>query len=130
MFQKADLDKIAALTEFEGFKQTTFEKYKSHREVISVKLIKSSDQEEIKQWRKQRQQYTPSMLYFWENTAFQELYSNCYKLLYLLIIFPLTVACVERFFSKLKLVKVRLGNQLSQLTSESLLRIATESPKK
>ena len=43
--------------------------------------------------------------------------------------FPLSVACVECFFSKLKLVKTRLRNQLSQKTLESLLRIATESPK-
>ena len=57
---------------------------------------------------------------------------NCYKLLYLFIylltIFPLCVACVERF-SKLELVKTRLRNQLSQTTLESLVRITTESPK-
>ena len=32
--------------------------------------------------------------------------------------FPLSVACVERFFSKQKLVKTRLKNQLSQTTLE------------
>ena len=69
------------------------------------------------------------MLYYKADTAFQELYPNCYKLLYLLMIFSLSAACVERFFSKLKLVKTRLRNQLSQTTLESLLRIATESPK-
>ena len=125
MFQKADLDKIATLTEFEGFKQTMFEKRKSYREMIDVKI--KTDQQEIKKLRKQSQQYTPSMLYYDTDTVFQELYPNCYKLLYLLMIFPLSVACVERFFfSKLKLVKTELRNQLSQTTLESLLRIATE----
>ena len=52
--KKADLDKIATLAEFEGFKQTLFEKRKSYRETVDVKIIKSTDQEEIKQLRKQR----------------------------------------------------------------------------
>ena len=37
VFQKADLDKIVALAEFEGFKQTMFEKRKSYREMIDEK---------------------------------------------------------------------------------------------
>ena len=129
VFQKADLDKIATLAEFEGFKQTMFQKRKSYREIIDVKIIKSTDQEEIKHLRKQRQQCTPSMLYYDADTVFQELYPNCSKLPYLLMIFPISVACVECFFSELKLVKTRLRNQLSQTTLKSLLRIATESPK-
>ena len=72
-------------------------------------------------------------VYYNADIVFQELYPNCYKLLYLFIylltIFPLTVACVECFFSKLKLVKTRLRNQLSPTTLESLIRILTESPK-
>ena len=32
-----------------------------------------------------------------------------------MLIFPLSTACVERFFSKMKLVKTRLQNQLSQV---------------
>ena len=105
-----------------------FEKRKSYREMIDVKIIESTeDQEEIKRLRKQRQQYTPSMVYYDADTVFQELYPTCYKLLYLLMIFPLSVACAECFFSKLKLVKRTLRNQLSQTTLESLLRIATES---
>ena len=41
---------------------------------------------------------------------------------------PLSVACVERLFSKMKLIKTRLRNQLGQTTLDSLLRISTESP--
>lgn len=48
VFQKADLDKTATPAEFKGFKQTMFKKYKSYREMINVKTIKSTDQEEIK----------------------------------------------------------------------------------
>ena len=70
------------------------------------------------------------MLYYDADTIFQELYPNCYKLLYLLMVFPISVACVERFFSTLKLVKTSLKNQLSKTTLGSLLRISTESPKK
>ena len=53
----------------------------------------------------------------------------CLKLLHLMLIFPLSTACVERFFSKMKLVKTRLRNQLSQVNLENLLFIATEAPK-
>ena len=98
MFQKADLDKIATLAEFEGSKQTMFEKRKSYREMIDAKIVKSTDEEGIKQLRKQRQQYRPSMLYYDADTLFQELYPNCYKLLCLLMIFLLSLACMERFF--------------------------------
>ena len=48
VFQKADLDKITTLAEFEGFKQTIFKRHKSYRQMINVKIIKSTDQEEIK----------------------------------------------------------------------------------
>ena len=48
MFQGGDLDKIATLAEFEGFKQTMFKKCKSYKDMIDVKIIKSTDQEEIK----------------------------------------------------------------------------------
>ena len=42
------------------------------------------------------------MLYYEADTVFQELYPSCYKLLYLLMIFPLSVAYVERFFFQTK----------------------------
>ena len=45
------------------------------------------------------------------------------------MIFPLSAACVERLFSKMKIVKNRLRNSLSNATLESLLLIATESQK-
>ena len=71
VFQKAGLDKIATLAELEGFEQTMSKKRKSYREMIDAKIIKSTDQEEIKQLQKQRQQYTLSMLYYNADTTFQ-----------------------------------------------------------
>ena len=56
-------------------------------------------------------------------------YPNCYKLFYYLLLFPLCTACIERLFSKMKLIKTRLRNNLSQSTLENLLFIATEAPK-
>ena len=59
----------------------------------------------------------------------EDIFPECSKLLLLLLLFPLSTACVERSFSKLKLVKTRLRNHLSQTTLENLLFIATESAK-
>ena len=56
----------------------------------------------------------------------KEIYPNYIYLLHLLLIFPISIACVERLFSRMKLVKMRLCNQLKQTTLDSLLRIATE----
>ena len=85
----------------------------------------AKSQDEIKELRKNWLSYTPSS--FWEDcihvTVLEELYPNCLKLLYLLMIFPISAACVERLFSKMKLVKTRLRNQLKQSALESLLRI-------
>ena len=44
-----------------------------------------------------------------------------------MLIFPLSTTCVERFFSEMKLVKIQLRNQLSQVNLENLLFIATEA---
>ena len=56
-------------------------------------------------------------------------YPNCYKLFYYLLLFPLSTACVERLFSKMKLIKTCLRNHLSQSTLKNLLFTATEAPK-
>ena len=56
-------------------------------------------------------------------------FPNRLKLLHVMLIFPLSTAYVERFFSKMKLVKTWLRNQLLQLNLENLLSIATEALK-
>ena len=45
-----------------------------------------------------------------------------------MLILILSTAYVERFWSKMKLVKTRLWNQLSQVSLENLLFFATEAP--
>ena len=57
------------------------------------------------------------------------IFPNCLTLLHLMLIFPLSTACVKRFFSKMKLVKTQLQNHLSQVNLENLLFSATEAPK-
>ena len=58
----------------------------------------------------------------------KEIYPNCIYLLHLVLIFPISIASVECLFSQLKMVKMRLHNQLKQTTLYSLLYIVTESP--
>ena len=41
------------------------------------------------------------MLFYDTDTVFQEVYPDCYKLLYLLMLLSVSVACVDCFFSKL-----------------------------
>ena len=56
------------------------------------------------------------------------LYPGCMHLLKLLLMFPLSVACVERLISKMKLMKTRLRNQLGETTLDRLLRISAGTP--
>ena len=44
------------------------------------------------------------------------------------VMFLLSVACVESWFSKIKLIKTRLRNQLAQTNLNNLLGILTEAP--
>ena len=124
-FQKADINSI---NEWEGFKSIIFEKRKAYREKIDRKIALAKSQDEIKEFRKIRLSYTPSS--FWEDcihaTVLEELYPNCLKLLYLLMIFLISTACVERLFSEMKLVKTRLRNPLKQSTLESPTEYVTD----
>lgn len=97
-YQKADINKEATINEWAGFKSIIFEKRKAYREKIDRRMPTAKSQEEIKELRKLRLSYTPSA--FWEDcihdTVLEELYPSCLKLLYLLMIFPISAACVER----------------------------------
>ena len=44
------------------------------------------------------------------NKACAIIFPKCLKLFHLMLISPLSTACVERFFSKMELVKTRLRN--------------------
>ena len=59
----------------------------------------------------------------------KSVYPSMMFFLYVLLLFPVSVAHVERLSSNMKLIKIRLRTQLSQVHLDQLLRIATESPK-
>ena len=55
------------------------------------------------------------------------LYPNIFKLVELLLIFPLSAAVVERLFSRMKLVKTRLQNHILDENLDILLMIRVKS---
>ena len=63
------------------------------------------------------------------NKACAIIFPNCLKLLHLLLIFRLSTAYFNRFFSKMKLFKTQFLNQLPQVNLENLLFITTEARK-
>ena len=56
----------------------------------------------------------------------RNLYHSCMHLLKLSLMFPPSVACIEHFFPKMKLIKTRLGKQLGEANLDNLLQISTE----
>jgi len=129
-YQAADIDKDVTLAKWPSFKNVMFQKRKAYEESIDKKIIECKDHQKVKEMRKSRSNYSPLLL--WNDCKHdevaKELYPSCMYLLHLLMIFPLSAACVERLFSKMKLLKTRLRNQLSQTSLESILRISTEAP--
>ena len=92
--------------------------------------MRKKSKENKESLRLSRSQYTPSKLWSDLNVDYvcKSLYPSCMLLLELSLLFPLSVACVERVFSKMKLIKTRLRNKLSQVSLDSLIRISTEGP--
>ena len=128
--QPADIDPVKLKLEWQGFLAVISERRKSYEHKIDVKLLRAKTKEEREYLQTKRQQYTPSK--FWNDTyqdaVICDLYPQYMYLLELSIMFPLSVSCVERLFSRMKLVKTRLRNQFTQVSLESILRISTESP--
>ena len=128
--QPPDINPINLKFEWQGFLSVISERRRLYQQKIDIQLLRAKAQEDRESLQKERNQYTPTK--FWNHTyqdmVIRELYPQCMYLLELSIMFPLSVSCVERLFSKMKLVKTRLRNQLSQVSLESLLRISTESP--
>ena len=78
-----------------------------------------------------KSQYTPSKPWvdLSVNYVCKSLYPSCCMLLLeLSLLVPLSVACAERLFSKMKLIKTRLRNKLLQVSLDPLIRISTEAP--
>ena len=129
--QAKDVDPVITRAEFQGFKFLMYTKRKQWEEQFDIAIGKCNSDEDRELLIKQRRSFNARDLWsvLQKDNLNLSLYPNCMYLFYLLMVFPLSAACVERLFSKLKLVKNRLRNQLSQTTLESLLMIATESPK-
>ena len=134
--QEPDIAPAAALAEWDGFKLLMFLKRQSHEELIDTKIaaVKNPGKEgkdEVESLYKMRKKFTPQLLWelFAKDSTTEALYPSMMFLFYMLLIFPVSAACVERLFSKMKLIKTRLRNQLSQVRLDQLLRIATETPK-
>ena len=129
--QVGDINGVAAIEECPGFGKYMFEKHKAKEEKFQMKLMNCKNEKERDTFRASETFFDAPKLYSTclNDKACAIIFPNCLKLLHLMLIFPLSTACVERFFSKMKLVKTRLRNQLSQVNLENLLFIATEAPK-
>ena len=124
------VDRLKAEAEWPNFKQLMFLKRRQHRDRCDVQLLKAKSKEEKEQINKKKSKFGPHKLFesLTGDATSEQIFPECSKLLLFLLLFPLSTACVERLFSKMKLVQTRLRNYLAQSTLENLLFIATECP--
>ena len=127
--QDADINTTALTGEWPLFKSIMLEKRLSYCSKV-FRDISVAHSENVQELIKKRESYTLQKL--WDDlkhdNVVKETYPNCIYLLHLLLISPISIACVEHLFSRMRLVKTRLRNQLKQSTLDSLLCIATKSP--
>ena len=91
-------------------------------------IVKEADQDAIAQLIWQQKEYTPTaflMIFLMSSFPMISIQDLCIYWSYLWC-FLLRVAWVQRLFSKIKLIKTRLRNQLGQSSPNSLLHIYTE----
>ena len=121
--QDADIHTTTLTAEWRLFK-SMFEKCLSYHSKVD-RDISRAHRENVQERIKKRESYTPQKL--WDDlkhdNVVKEIYPNCIYQLHLLLIFPISIACVERLFSQMKLVKMRFRNQLKQTTLNFLLHI-------
>ena len=127
--QDPDIDLTALKAEWQLFKTLIFEKRQSYCSKVD-KDISRADPENHQELIKKRERYTlrDSWNDLKHDNVVKEIYPNCIYLLHLLLIFLISIACIEPLLSRMKLVKTRLRNQMKQATLDSLLHIATETP--
>ena len=90
----------------------------TYQKNINIKIIPEKSKESKKSLRLSKSQYMPSKLWVDLRVDYvcKLLYPSCMLLLELSLLFPLSVACAERVFSKIKLIKTRLHNKHSQVS--------------
>ena len=82
-----------------------FEKRKAEEENFQMKLMNCKDEKETL-CALEMSFDTRNLYSLWViDNACAIIFPNCLELLHLMLIFPLSTACVKRFFSKMKLVK-------------------------
>ena len=131
--QQLDINPARAKAEWDDFK-ILFLKCKDYEQHIDteIKAAKNLTSEEGKKetdsLHKARRMFTPQLL--WRNLNDNDTTKSLYPSMFSLHIVTLLVseACVEKLFSKMKLIKTCLRSQLSQVHLDQLLHIATESP--
>ena len=118
--QNPDIDEDKTRVEWQGFKRFIYMKRDAHRHKIDTEIqsYKEEEKEKKEEALKRRKNFGPHDFLKEMNTdnTLSSVYRNCYKLFYYILLFPLNTACVERLFSKMKLIKTRLRNNLSQST--------------
>ena len=126
-----DIDGVAAIEEWPGYRKYMFEKRKAEEEKFQMKLMNCKNEKERDTFCASETSFDAHKLYSTclNDKACAIIFHNCLKLLHLMLIFHLSTACVKRFFSKMKLVKIQLPNQFLEVNLENLLFIATEAPK-
>ena len=121
--QKADLITVVVQAEWNSFIRMVLQCRKLYQCSTDPKLTKENDKEKVEKLMKEQKNYALSK--FFNNISHDEtccnLYPSCMHLLKLSLMFPLSVACVKHLFSKMKLIKTRLRNQLGETTLDSLL---------
>ena len=132
-----DINPTKAKAEWDDFKLLMFLKCKDyeHHIDIEIKAVTNPTSEEGKKeiggLHKARIMFMPQLL--WKNLTDSDttksLYPSLIFFLYIFLLFPVSVACVERLFSKMKFIKTHLRSQLSLVHLGQLLYIATESQK-
>ena len=98
--QDADIDTTALTAEWPLFKSIMFEKHLLYRSKVN-RDISRTHPENVQELIKKRESYTLQKL--WDDlkhdNVVREIYHNCIYVLHLLLIFPISIACVEHLFS-------------------------------
>ena len=101
--QAPDISETEVKTEFEGFKFLMFTKHIEWENCLDILLCKETSKEVADSLKIKQNSFSPQELWnsIAKDTVNLSLYPNCMVLFKLLMIFPLSAACVERLFSKL-----------------------------
>ena len=95
-----DIDGVVAIEEWLGFCNYMFEKRKAEEEKFQMNLMNCKSEKKRDTFSASETCFDAHKLYSTclNDKARAIVFPNCLKLLQLMLIFPLSTACVERFF--------------------------------